>query len=716
MKLDRAFLRSKVARRILLLFILCALLPIAALAFISFSHVTKQLHQQGQRRLHQASKAAGLAIFERLLFLEAELTMAAADPHARTGAPVQTPSRGPGQHLTPRFRGLVLLTDAGRHRSLFGRIEDPPEPSAGEKHHLRTGKTVVSSQGRAPLPARVFMSRALDPQRPDRGILVGEINDAYLWGLGHENTLPAMTELCVLDQANTVLICSLPAPVAFPEQVTLTMARSASSQFEWRHDGKDYLASYWSIPLRFRFFTPKWTVVLSEAKADVLSPMADFKNTFPLVILLSLWAVLLLSLIQIRRSLVPLERLQEGTRRIAQRDFESRVTVTSGDEFQELAASFNAMASRLGRQFNALTTMAEMDRAILSALDQKEIANTVLTRMRDILPCDSVGVTLLDSNATEKGRTYIGDGTPRGERQVETATLTPEEVQQLREKPEGVWIKDQPVPHYLAPLGRRGITSFLILPIFLNQRLAGIITLGHREPRALGQEDLEQARQVADQVAVALSNARLIEELDRLNWGTLTALARAIDAKSAWTAGHSERVTALALKIGRALGLGSKELEVLHRGGLLHDIGKLGIPAEILDKPGPLTDEEAQLMREHVRMGARILEPIAAYAAVLPIVLQHHERFDGTGYPNGLAGEAISLGGRIFAVADCFDALISDRPYRAGLDRERVIECVKQGAGRQFDPKVVQAFLEVMAQEEGESPEQAPSASRTAGP
>jgi len=260
MKLDRAFLRSRVARRILLLFILCALLPIAALAFISFSHVTKQLHQQGQRRLHQASKAAGLAIFERLLFLEAELTMAAADPHARTGAPVQTPSRGPGQNLTPRFRGLVLLTDAGRHRSFFGRIEDPPEPSAAEKQHLSTGKTVVSSQGRPPLPARVFMSRALDPQRPDRGLLLGEINEAYLWGIGHENTLPAMTELCVLDQANTVLICSLPGPVAFPEQVILTMARSASSQFEWRHDGKEYLASYWSCATRRPTCSPPWPI------------------------------------------------------------------------------------------------------------------------------------------------------------------------------------------------------------------------------------------------------------------------------------------------------------------------------------------------------------------------------------------------------------------------------------------------------------------------
>jgi putative nucleotidyltransferase with HDIG domain len=200
-------------------------------------------------------------------------------------------------------------------------------------------------------------------------------------------------------------------------------------------------------------------------------------------------------------------------------------------------------------------------------------------------------------------------------------------------------------------------------------------------------------------MGVALSNARLIKELNELNWGTLEALARAIDAKSHWTAGHSDRVTKLALKIGQGLGLPQEELDVLHRAGLLHDIGKLGIPGNILDKPGKLTQEEEQLMREHVRLGVRILEPIAAYAEIMPVVLHHHESFSGGGYPDGLAGEAISMGARIFAVADSFDALTSDRPYRRALDREYAIEAIKQGSGSRYDPDIVQAFLEVMAQE-----------------
>ena len=131
--------------------------------------------------------------------------------------------------------------------------------------------------------------------------------------------------------------------------------------------------------------------------------------------------------------------------------------------------------------------------------------------------------------------------------------------------------------------------------MFVAGKLSGLIVLGYLDPTQANEEDAIQARQLADQVAVAISNARLIEELDELNWGTLYALARAIDAKSHWTAGHSERVTELALRIGQALGLNQKRLDDLHRGGLLHDLGKIGIPPEILDKAGKLTDEEYQL-------------------------------------------------------------------------------------------------------------------------
>jgi len=183
---------------------------------------------------------------------------------------------------------------------------------------------------------------------------------------------------------------------------------------------------------------------------------------------------------------------------------------------------------------------------------------------------------------------------------------------------------------------------------------------------------------------------------DRLNRGTLTALARAIDAKSPWTAGHSERVTHLALKIGRILGLTREQLDNLRQAGLLHDIGKIGIPAKILDKPGKLTDEEYRIICEHPEKGAKILQPIEEYAEVIPVAMQHHEWFNGKGYPDGLPEEEISLGARILAVADVFDALTSDRPYRDGMPVQIAIEMIREASGIKFDPKVVDAFLKLL--------------------
>jgi putative nucleotidyltransferase with HDIG domain len=372
------------------------------------------------------------------------------------------------------------------------------------------------------------MSCALDLQNPKRGILLGEIDTAYLWSA---DELPPQTDLCVLDEAQRVLSTTLRIPLPFLVPGKSPITSAPRGQFEWSYGGKEFLASYWSLPLKYMYFTPGWTVVLSESKAEVLAPLDKFILTFPLVGLLALLVVGLLSISQIRRSLVPLEKLQEGTRRIAMEDFDTRV----------LARSFNAMAERLGRQFNALK---------------------------------------------------------------------------------------------------------------------------------------------------------------QFSWGTLTALARAIDAKSSWTHGHSERVTNLACELAAEMGGTEKDLDRIRRGGLLHDIGKIGTPVDVLDKPGKLTPEELKGMREHARRGAHILQPIPGFEEILPIVLQHHEHVDGSGYPEGLVGGAISLDARILAVADCYDAMASDRPYRAGLSREEVIGTIKEGAGRQFDPKVVEAFLRLIKQKE----------------
>ena len=220
-----------------------------------------------------------------------------------------------------------------------------------------------------------------------------------------------------------------------------------------------------------------------------------------------------------------------------------------------------------------------------------------------------------------------------------------------------------------------------------------MINLSFNPQRVLSDDDCNHARQLADQITIALENASLIETLEKLSWGALQALARTVDAKSPWTAGHSERVTDLAIKISKIMGCTKKEITSLHQAALVHDIGKIGIPNTILDKPGKLTDNEFDHIKKHPLIGARILEPITGFSDAINVVLQHHERCDGSGYPFGLKGDAISLGARIIAVADVYDALVSERPYRDGWVKDKVLEHIQEESGSKFDPEVIKAFL-----------------------
>lgn len=686
------FLRSKVARRIFLLFVLCAMLPIGVLSVLSFREVSAQLRQMSQRRLMQATKAAGMSIAERLDFCEADLRQIAAQRAQRARPEPGKSATGGLRDLEERFSSIVLIRANSAVQTVLGGEHDLPAFDPAEWEHLRGGRTLLSTANRDGVP-QVWMSRGVNPQRPEEGVLAGALHPDYLWS---RDTLPEMNELTVLDDSGQALVESGDTDDALRQAIRTPSTGRVSGQFAWESENGRYLASFWSLFLKPRFHAPRWTIILSEPASVSLRPLAEFQSVFPLTILLSLWVVLLLSLIQIRRNLVPLERLQEGTEHIANREFEARVKVTSGDEFQQLAASFNSMAERLGRQFHALVTINEIDRAILSSLDSDRVVQTVLERMGEVVPCDMVAVGRLVPSPERTLRIRFRPCGAGQETQQVDAALKPEHEHALYMQQGAMLVYGQgSVPGYLEPLAALGMESFLILPVFLQERLNAIIAVAHASRLHLNQDDIQQARQVADQVAVALSNTRLLAEIDRMHWGTLRALARAIDAKSPWTAGHSDRVTEMAMRIGRQLRLPESEIEILHRGGLLHDIGKIGVPANILNKPAHLDSGETQVMREHVRIGVRILEPLPGFGDVLPIVLQHHEWFDGSGYPDGRAGEAISFHARIFAVADVYDALISERPYRPGWAPAAVLAYIREKAGAQFDPRVVQAFLEI---------------------
>jgi HD-GYP domain-containing protein (c-di-GMP phosphodiesterase class II) len=207
------------------------------------------------------------------------------------------------------------------------------------------------------------------------------------------------------------------------------------------------------------------------------------------------------------------------------------------------------------------------------------------------------------------------------------------------------------------------------------------------------EEDVNELMAISSLCAVAIDKAQTHQALQELFWDLVGAIVAMLDARNPYTRGHSERVTDFAVAIAREMGLSEEHCERIRLSGLLHDIGKVGIPDAILLKEGRLTDVEFAMMKQHPEIGYRILAPIKQMRPYLDGVRYHHERLSGRGYPLGLKGEEIPLDARILAVADVFDALTSDRPYRAAMEPSKAIEIIRRDVPNEFDPDVFAAFL-----------------------
>lgn len=234
-------------------------------------------------------------------------------------------------------------------------------------------------------------------------------------------------------------------------------------------------------------------------------------------------------------------------------------------------------------------------------------------------------------------------------------------------------------------------------PIFVRRRIAAVINLRIENRLAkITPGMLDILSILANSASSALTNFKLYEDLQVSYLEAITALAHAIEARDACTSGHTDRVVELAEQVARKLGWDDAQLANVEMGCTLHDIGKLGVPDSILNKPGRLTDEEFEIMRRHPALGLKIIEGIAALKPAIPYVIAHHERYDGGGYPNQLAGTEIPIEGRLLAVVDTFDAILSDRPYRKGATLSKAIQELIDHAGAQFDPVIVKAFLQLI--------------------
>lgn len=244
------------------------------------------------------------------------------------------------------------------------------------------------------------------------------------------------------------------------------------------------------------------------------------------------------------------------------------------------------------------------------------------------------------------------------------------------------------------------IRASLYAPLMYERRPIGILCIDNfTSSHVFTENDLRFLTIIANQAAISIENSRLHQHVQRLFLSSIRALANAIEARDKYTRGHSERVTAYAVRISEKMKMAGEEVEKIRYAALLHDIGKIKVREDILNKPGKLTEEEFKIMSLHPVYGSRIMEPVDEFQEMLPFMYHHHERYDAAGYPDHLEGEDIPLASRILAVADTFDAMTSDRPYRNSLSLEHAVGELRRNSGTQFDSRVVTVFLDIIEED-----------------
>lgn len=500
-------LSSRVGRRMLLLFVAVAFLPIGVFGALSVNSVRQELIEAGQRELHREIKAVGNTILGRLDQATGELTRAGAGPtdgQHLAGAARQR--RTPDTELLDR---TMVAADAAA----------VPGLTAADRLRLGQGLPVLKADAKHESGPRLLLVAAADGDA--NRLLVGEVTPALL----RDFPVSAEARICIGDAAGVPLSCDAVVGPALLVRAAGAAATDSFGGFQTAIDGEQHLVRFWSMFLESRFGTPPWTLVIAEPVDSVQAALGRFMHLFPPVAGISLLAILLLSISQIRRQLGPLEKLRDAAQNVTARGLSAPVEISSGDEFEGLADTFNAMTKRLSRQFRTLQTLAEIDRIVLSSLDADYIVETLIERIGDVIECHSAGLLLLERDQAGRGelrarrRDACAGGATRHVVDIPHGALDafPADA--------GPVVHDTPLPPYLAPLADGVVSHVIVFPIRLEDKVIGLLCSGHAEAPDTTREDIAHAQGLADRAAVAMSNAAWEEKLYRqAHYDALTGL------------------------------------------------------------------------------------------------------------------------------------------------------------------------------------------------
>ena len=352
-----------------------------------------------------------------------------------------------------------------------------------------------------------------------------------------------------------------------------------------------------------------------------------------------------------------------------------------------------------------LKTLIEINKAITSSLELEEVFELILSGVLEI--SSGMRAMILLRNKSGDMEVVYRKTLESSASHVPDQNLSSSIIKRVIETGKPVHINDIAIDAELqnqASIRALDLHSIVVIPLLYSQNyisqgspggaLMGVIYVDNKAARRrFTEEDLDLLMAFSYQAAITVENAQLYRELQDNYVAIVTSLAEAVEVKDRYTRGHSELVSRYAVAIGERLGLAERELQDIIRGGILHDVGKIGIDETILNKNDKLTDEEFAILKLHTVYGARILEPVPHMSAVRDIVLHHHERMDGSGYPEGLTGDQISLATRVVSISDIYEALTSNRAYRKALAPKVVVKMLESEAGSKLDAELVGIFL-----------------------
>ncbi|WP_455221546.1 EAL domain-containing protein [Kaarinaea lacus] len=523
MKIRYSLFQSRVARRLFVLFLVSSLIPILTLAYLSYTSVSQKLLEQSRQHLHQVSKSVGYTIIERLDSLHRELSTIAAryKDHIAAHKPVEQFEID--RKTKSSFSAIAINSRTKKYVPLLNGIDEFPNLSAKQLIHLQNGNPVLIFSDYSTFQKKLLMVISLDVAAANPSLLIAEINQNKLWDIETIIHNPAFA--CITTEHYENLYCSNDNIKLGSLKRALEQNNESSAIFNWRENNTDFIAYYWTIFLEGKFAINPWLVVLSKPRLENQTSLENIKNIYPIVVVLSFLLVILLTASQLRRNLTPLELLQKATREVASGNFNTQVDIKSNDEFQELANAFNNMAVRLDKQFKSLSAMAEIDRVILSSSNKDYVVDTVLRRIKDVVPCDFVLLSILAkesaTNDLKASTNKLSESIFKNAIKIEDA-----DTKLLLAHPKYLVMKStQHAPAYSREIVIKGVRSLAMYPIIISDHLHSVITLGFKNTHKPYTDDLDHGREMADRIAVALSNASKEEKIyEQANFDSLTKL------------------------------------------------------------------------------------------------------------------------------------------------------------------------------------------------